>query len=295
MRCVQEFINTAFNTTDDVSATIIITLLVFFLGGVSAFIARIVSQEIAQQRVRKVVRRQLQVLSSLIEGQMQQYSEFARVQLNEDKKEPNFHLSFTLFTPIIVLREIGYRALDKAYSDGIINVLLNTFISGRLNAPGIIIEAVESADFWKVKSLADLEKFVEIYNRSNETRNDAIVDAQKIYEEMFAEIAVRHDLSEDLKDYLGRLDLIISTIQKNPFYNDPKVLQTGLVLPVLELNRSDRKVTAFSRHLSYPMLRADKAYKEMKNTLSVYRSIFEGHTKSMEDSHQKINKVLTDF
>lgn len=276
LQSIQDFLNHVLRIKSDVSAPIIISLLIFIVGFlINALVRNIITYN-QRSTIRKMFILNLTAMIADLNKQCQNFDELVKQLIFKDSN--NFILKDTHLFQIILLQEIGYKKSYKAFFTGFENVIFKCFKkTKRINAFLSIWESIEFVKKWQNKPQDDSKEFVKYYNANNQKRNKALSDYMQIMEPFLLEAPHKIDLSDALKYYATEIDSIRLNWQKTPNRINPFKVHRKLVLPVRILNRKLDDVQVVYR-TTRPLLEASQAYAEMAAALKVYREIFKDYS-----------------
>lgn len=263
-----EYLNNLLGIKNEISAPIVVSLIVFIIGGfVKIIISRI---EIAtkRKRLKKTFEAIITKTISDLKSREINAKEFYQ-NLDINKGKVRFTYAITPMSYLEHFYQMNYDELYLAYTS-------YSFFSKRVKEKSFhriweILATIKTVDEHieiNVKSMADN------YKVAQNGYNDAIAE----YKDEFDGIKRKHSgqrLDEEMYNFINPLNNIWKNFIKinaqervlfNNSYNE-------LILPSIALIRSKSKI-ASSFNLDKPLMKCDFFYKKMEDSLNVYQSVF---------------------
>ncbi len=265
MSKIQEILNHQFNIDYNTSATILITLIIFFLGLILQRILSMYIDFIKRKRIKEAFEIALKVHINQIKKQSKGYLDVSN-SIKFDVHERIEYTHVTIFSANS-FENIGYQQTFEAYFSGIENLFkFNRKL--KLKAFTKIWESIRSIDKWHTKSLTDMDVFLEKVNSYNEKRNDALDNHRKLIDMIKLQYNEKN-VPLRLGEYIIKLDEIHTNWQKLMNPAQPDIVHKKLVIPTRELNqRYDDLELAVKMNDS--LLIATMEYKNQERLINAY-------------------------
>jgi hypothetical protein len=268
---IQEWLNKTFHITNAESAPIMITLIVFIVGGAVTWFSRFISNIAGRNAIRKQFYHltQSMIASSFI--QAEKYKETAGNFTLKDVK-PLVSSAVDFYQPAIV-KDLGYLKIFESMFEGIENRFIFRIWNRRskLDAFYDCWNAFFSAQVWQDRANADIRIVLDNYNRLNESRNKGMFEFEKITYTLYQSI-VGLPQAEHAKTYYNDVMRIKNNWAGMNDYVSPKVSYDHLVKPILDLSMNNTFEGA--QMIRFVLMEVEADYVNMDRMMGVYRQQF---------------------
>lgn len=296
---LQQFLKDNFNLQDAPAATIIISLLVFFLG----FLIRGIINWVGEFRERRIIRHlfidNLKGLSRQVEKQKNGFNETANSL--DMKADSGWVFHKATFFQVSVFKEMKYSDTFKAYFLGIENSFTSffskTFRLSKYKSFYKVWENNSNLEFWADKIFNDFGKYLDKYNTMLEDWNKAVSELRLTWAEFFRERNGKELPAKEI-EFANKLQAILlphySKTSDENIAVKPYDVHTNLVRPIKELSEQ-YELNVDTIKLIETSLKSVNAYIELDTFVNNVKSQIEAHRDMMEDilsSTQNAIKVL---
>ncbi|GAC1302667.1 MAG: hypothetical protein NVSMB24_07590 [Mucilaginibacter sp.] len=290
LKDIQDYINHLLGIKSDVSAPIIISIIIFIVGFIFNGIIRTVVNYNQRDTIRKMFIYNLKTVIKDMGKQSVNFKNLADQLIFKDSN--NFILKDDHMYQINILQEIGYKQTFNAFFTGFENSIFKIFRkNARIVAFHSIWESIEFATKWQNKPQEDSKEFVKYYNNQNQNRNRALAQYFQFIEPFLLKAPHLPNLIDALKYYVNEVDKIHVQWQKTANRINPANVQRKLVLPIRILNRKFDNVEIVYQ-TNKPLLEASYAYSEMAIVLKVYKDIFNDYSIAFHNKSQNITNSI---
>lgn len=285
MKLLQDYLLSNFDINPNTSATIIISLLVFFMG--IAF-QRLIALYIGYNRRSKVRQIFFIALKNIIDQLIDQSEGYLKSSKSFSfEKEFNFTIIRASLFSASSLQSLGYEKTYEALFTGVENFFsCNQRV--RLKAFNKVWQTVKAVEFWHDHSFSDINRFNDRYNSLNERRGNALEEHRKLVENIL--IPLQGKLLPEIEGkYLQKVDDIHFEWQKIPDRTRPDITHRQLVLKLRILNRKNSSIPLANK-MNANLLEASILYMDQSSLLKAKRDQFHAFYRSFR-YYSRICKV----
>jgi hypothetical protein len=284
MTQIQKYLETNYGTDANTSATLLITLTIFFLGLLFQHLLKTIGKYSERRRLRKTFHVALIEFSKQVKKQSEQYDKSSQT-FTFDKKS-NFEFNRATISTISSLNGLDYNRTFEAFFFGFENTI--KFNSKRkFIAFNRIWDSIKSVEFWHEKSFQDVNYFIEKYNEFNERRNDAIEAHRRFFEPIMTQLDGQ-TVPGDIGRYVQAVDQIHVDWQNFPNRTKPNIVHRYLVVRLRILNRKNLNLTIANR-MNNNLLTATMEYQSQSNFLKAQKEQFENYHHSFRNYYRLVN------
>ena len=291
---MQKLIERFFDISHDAAATLIITLITFFLGYIITGLVYIIGKYFQRKSTRKIYIDNLISLNKSVKRQERQIS--YTLKSFDIVKNAHWEYAKADFFQIPVFREITYKDSFRSFFLGIENqfsICVNKKLKRR--AFNKTWENLNNIQFWSDKAFNDFNPILEKYNQHGDYRNSAINDLRKMWEQLFQNVPQNIPLEQ--LDYIKKLDELIANFQKIPSDRrvTPFTTHRYLVLKIRILNRKYPNFS-FVRLFNDKALEVSNHYHNMELLLRHTKSQYQEYYylfRCIQKINEKIIKILS--
>lgn len=257
LRDFQHFLISTFNASEDASATIITSLVVFAMGFFIRGLIVLVRSLINQVKIRKLFKMSLKYMTI---SALNQSRHFAALLSQTTSTSPTLiryrinHIDITRVT------EIGYQELHKACF-GLYQSKFKYKVFQKLWDVLHTMSILESA------AKSDIANYRDSVNRLNNKRSEQIGIIRELMDEMyfnFTSGVFESNSSVNTEYFTRSFEAYINWLNSQNSL-DPKTQDEILVTPLLDINREYASQVALCQQFLTPLLEAQVYYKSLAN------------------------------
>jgi hypothetical protein len=286
-----EWINNTFGIKNDVSIPILISLIVFIVGGLASYVLHKIREFSSRIRTRKIFYSLLEeVIINLKVKEKHTYNFYPEIKTDH---EGGWYLPYTTISFLETFFELDFNDIYFSFRKKFYWRFCSKKIS--YTAFNRIWSILRNLRFFEQKLERDLQKMISRFDSFHKEYGIKLEEYRKYHDDLSRKTkGVEIPKSEKkLYDYLIALDKIWLEWQKldekkrTSFF----ITYNQLVKPVLELNRknSDLQITQESSNL---LLACEFQYIEMENTLNTYQKIFKQYYQTYRQARILLKKCL---
>lgn len=288
MRIIK-FINDFFGITNEVSAPIIITILVFITGGLFNFIYNEIKYWQEKKEVFEVFKTMLGKIVLDCEIKEKQTKKFYET-LNSDHKS-HWTLSYTRINYLYTVFEFNYKDIYQAFES---NKKFTCNKRIKQKAFHMIYSNLDNLKYFESFIKPDIEKFITDFNYHHVKYKEALSSFNEIMDELrFNLDGIRLKYGENpLHDYAIETDMLwkewmkIDEKERVHF----KTTYEMLVEPTIIINRNF--ILPFILEMNKHLMESKTQYIEMEAILNRAYLTFEGHNFNYRMSRRILKKCL---
>lgn len=275
---IQDYLCTTFDIDSNTSATILITLLVFILGGVFNFIVRSISNLLERRKIKKLFQYAINSILFSIKEQIKYLDIFIKT-LDINSKD-NFVL---ISEPIPYLDFINQTGHNKIY-DACFGGIENICTCGKLKVFNKMLVLISALERFEISYVKHFDNFLIHYQEFANKYLDSTKKLKEYCDELIQKEKL-DTLNNDEKEYLSKLDEIIFNWQRQESLY--ATTQLFLVEPIRKLNGEYGRLQLVNKS-NESLNDMTIAFKSMQNWIQTNKDIFQ----SNRTSYKAIHKVL---
>ena len=282
-------INDFFGIKSEVSAPIIITVLVFITGGICNFIYNLIKSRNEKKEIRELFRTMLEKIILDCEVKEKQTARFFPT-LNSDHKE-HWTLSFTRINYLYTLFELDFNRVFQAFET---HYQYQCNKKLKKKAFHTIYSNLDNLKYFETFIKPDIEKFIADFNSHHDKYKDALSSFNEMIDEIrFNLNGVAVAVGTPIHNYIVEIEtewskwLLLDPIERVHF----KITYEMLVEPTLVLNRK-LFVLPFILDMNKHLMECKNQYLEMENVLKRSNLTFKNHNFNYRASRRILKKSL---
>jgi hypothetical protein len=286
-----DWINNTFGIKNDVSIPILISLIVFIVGGLASYILHKIREFSSRIRTRKIFYSLLdEVIKNLKEKEKNTKEFYPKIKTNH---QGSWYLPYTTISFLETFFELDFNDIYFSFRKKFYWRLYSKDISYR--AFNRIWSILRNLRFFEQKLERDLEKMVNRFDSFHKEYGIKLEEYRKYHDDFSRKTNGTLIPKSEIKlyDYIMTLDKIWLDWQKldekkrTSFF----ITYNQLVKPVLELNKKNSgiPITQESNNL---LLACAFQFIEMENTLNVYHKIFKQYYRTYREARVLLKKCL---
>ncbi|CAM4254099.1 Phage abortive infection protein [Zobellia roscoffensis] len=286
-----EWINNTFGIKNDVSIPILISLIVFIVGGIASYLLHKIRQYSSRTRTRKVFYSLLEEVITNLKVKEKHTSKFYS-EIKTDH-EGGWYLPYTTISFLETFFELDFNDIYFSFRKKFYWKFCSRKI--RYKAFNRIWSVLRNLRFFEQKLERDLEKMVSRFDLFHKEYGVKLEEYRKYHDDLSRKTEGMQIPKSEKKlfDYLMAQDKIwldwqqLDEKKRTSFF----ITYNQLVKPVLELNRknSDLPITQEADDL---LLACTHQYIEMENTLNIYQEIFKQYYLTYRQARVILKKCL---
>lgn len=285
-----EWINITFGIKNEVSVPILVSLIVFIVGGITSHFFRTISSYYDRKRQRKTFIFLIkEVISDLEVKEKHTLKFYPTIKVNH---KGNWNLPFKTIGYLPTFFELDFNSVYFSYRKKI-------FWSCKPNLKNKAFHTTWSVlrnlAFIESKLEEDLEKMVTRFDVFHKEYGNKLEEYRKFHDDITRKInGVKFPASEkQAYDYYMTLDKIWVDWQKGDEKERTRFFVTynHLIKPALDLNRNNPQVDVTQESNNH-LLACTHQYIEMENTLKIYQATFKNYYENYRASRRLFKKCL---
>lgn len=289
MNSFETYLCEVFGIDANTSATIIITIIVFGIGQLFVAVSNLYNGYVERSSVRKMFRTILLEARKLCNKQSAVYRKTSVAYKNINYRI--FEIDRSEYYHLELLNQIGFDKTYRSLFSGFENVFSNLFCKKKRIRTFIRIwEILNLVDYWEQVAFKDANEVVDLYNKYNESRNEALLRYQQAIESRMQQYNMAGGApSAVAAAYMEEIDAIHAAWQKTPNRTLPRTVHKKLIIPARIVNRQYIKALDFVYPLNNHLLDASHHYEsiyQLFNAKSVqfgwYSSSFSAYRKQLD-------------
>ncbi|MEN8191894.1 MAG: hypothetical protein ABFS12_03700 [Bacteroidota bacterium] len=286
-----EWINNTFGINNDISVPILISLIVFIVGGLSTYSFNKLKELISRLRTRKIFYSLLQEVIINLKVKEKHTSKFYPEIKPEN--EGGWYLPYTTISYLETFFELDFNDIYLSFRKR----FYWKFYSKKLNyhAFNRIWSILRNLRFFEEKIEQDLEKMVSRFDIFHKEYGVKIEEYRKYHDDLSRKMeGKKFSKSEkQLYNYINAQDKIWFKWQqldekKRTLYF---ITYNQLVKPILELNRKNYNLP-ITQEADDLLLACTNQYIEMETTLKIYQEIFKQYFRTYREARIILKKCL---
>jgi len=286
-----EWLNNIFGIENNVSVPILISLIVFLIGGLASYIFNKVREFSSRVRTRRIFYSLLHgVIINLKIKEKHTYKFYPEIRINH---EGGWYLPYTTISYLETFFELDFNDIYFSFRKKFYWKLCSKKI--RYRAFNRIWSILRNLRFFEAKLEQDLEKMINRFDSFHKEYGINLEEYRKYHDDLSRNIEGMEIPKSELTlyNYLMAQDKIwldwqqLDEKKRTSFF----ITYNQLVKPVLELNRknSDLPITQEADDL---LLACTHQFIEMENTLNIYQEIFKQYYRTYREAHIILEKCL---
>lgn len=269
MTAFQKYLELNYGIDANTTATIFITIFIFFIGLVVQQMIVIYNSYNERRKTRKIFKISLKSFVKQVKKQADEYQKTSQTFTFD--KESNFEFNRASISTISSLNNLGFQRTYEAYFFGIEN-MFKCHLDFKLKAFNKIWDAVKSVEYWHDKSFQDVSDFINKYNTFNERRNRAVDNHRRYFEPIMTSISGK-TVPKNLGLYLRDADQIHFDWQNYPNRTRPNVVHKQLITRLRILNRENQDLDV-ANVMNNNLLEASMEFQNQHNLLKAQKIQF---------------------
>lgn len=290
MKCFIHKTASYLGISNDITATICVTIVVFLFG----VVVNIIIHNFRNYKERSIHRKISKINHKLLIDGLRKEAKNLKCFSNQliiDHHGSYSYMSIDL-PYVIILKKIGYANLYKAYFTGIEN-FFSMWRRSKIDAFNDLWLTAEFLSIHHINSRIKGEKYIELNGKYNELRNFEVQKAQDLLEEFRIRFNRQLESSEPLAVFYTKREKIMKKYKDTPNNTLPRKTNEYLN-QILELNRNN--VSLLTRYnsdtnpveLNSHILTSNYRYENQKNHIESAKFYFD----SLYDEYIKSNEKL---
>lgn len=286
---ILEFINNVFGINNEVSAPIVITILVFLTGGLCNFIYQIFKAKQQEKDLKGIFRTMLEKIILDCEIKEKQTKRFY-LTLNADHKA-HWSLSFTRINYLYTIFELNFNEVFQAFEA---NTKFSCNKKIKKKAFHRVYSDLDNLKYFEGFIKPDIEKFINDFNNHHVKYKDSLSSFNEMMDELrFNLKGISLRLGENpIHDYAIETDKLwkkwMEVDEKERVHF--KTTYEMLVEPTLVINR--KFILPFILEMNKHLMESKTQYIEMENVLKRGYLTFENHNYNYRSSRRVLKKCL---
>jgi hypothetical protein len=290
MNNLTDYIRTLFNIDNNTSATLIVTLTVFFLGFLFTGILKSIREYLYRRNYRRIFK---EMLSEIIRCTNKQSSNI--IDLVESLKIENEDFFKFRKQNINLLNEFNKIPFDTFYS-AYFKGIENTCKGKKLSAFNKTFGLIDTLNKNENQILVELNNCVSNFNMHGDKWNDS-TEKVRLDIENLRILLDGKPISRILSDFYQAIDQIILNWQKQPNPTQYYIAYSQLIKPLLDLfnANSNAEILKVTKMLLDDLINSQYHYRNMTRSLEFYHLLFLNFKYQYDRLSRllfKINKIL---
>lgn len=288
-----EFLNRLFGIENNVSAPILISLIVFIIGGLIRLIIKTILDYFSRLLCRNSFRNILLEIIKTVKIKSNHTENFY-LQLNIEHNS-DWLLKYTRITYLELAFQQNFNSIFNSFR---VLSLFRCSKKLRNKAFNRVWAILENLKFYENRILTDLEKFIQMFTK-HETEFYSQLEKLREQNDKLYQPYVGKDLSkvgfpENVTNYLINRDKVFNSWQtldesSRRFVN---ILHDKLVKPLHELNLKNQEIELTVEQNTI-LLAAIYEYRQMTKILSVNNQIFYNYFRNYKSTYKMLEKCMT--
>jgi hypothetical protein len=265
---LKDYLNETFSITNDVSVPIIISVIIFLIGGLAGSVKNFLSTWLLRRKIRKSFRNiifQVERTSSIKSRRLNEYYPTLIVDNNDDWTYK--------YNPVTYIDIAFSQEYSEVFSAFISNYRYNSVF--KIKCFNKVWSILENLKFSEQRVLTELDNFNHKIILNQDRYKDFLEELRKDNDNLITFVKGRNIPPTEIRtiDYIKERDAIFYAWQQMARRIDLANTHDHLIVPLRALNRQYQDVP-FSNEQNSILLPATYEYAEMLKTLEVYRSTF---------------------
>ncbi len=265
MMKIVEYINKIFGIENNTTATILISLFTFLFSYILVWLGQLYIAYRERKTIRIVFEEAINKMISQMKNQSKNYSKNSENLVF--KNEIGFDFKIGPLFPLNTFENIGYSKLIDIYIlRGILFAPMKRAIrKKRAKAINKLWEVITSIHFWNNLAIQNTSKFLDDYNKYNDSRNEAVEGYNQLYLEMYDSLNLGQ-LTIIEEEYFKKVNLIRDQWIKKTNYIRPDIINEFLIQPLRFLNLNNEQIK-YANQMNFWLLKADLEFNNQSNIL----------------------------